>query len=62
MDVVVNRTRAKAEDMVKDFDELRFRVFESLWEVCSSGERGGRVVIACVPADELGEEKILCGV
>ena len=58
MDVVVNRTRAKAEDMVKDFDELKFRVFGSLGEVCSSGERGSRVVIACVPADELGEEKI----
>jgi shikimate 5-dehydrogenase len=51
VDVVVNRTRAKAEDMVKDFDELRFRVFGSLGEVCSSGERGSRVVIACVPTE-----------
>jgi shikimate 5-dehydrogenase len=51
MDVVVNRTRAKAEDMVKDFDELRFRVCGSLGEVCSSGERGSRVVIACVPTE-----------
>ncbi|CZR53576.1 related to ARO1-arom pentafunctional enzyme, partial [Phialocephala subalpina] len=56
--VVVNRTRAKAEEMAKDFPELKFKVFGSLEELCNSGEKRCRVVVACVPADDLGEEKI----
>ncbi|KAF8861466.1 shikimate-5-dehydrogenase [Acephala macrosclerotiorum] len=56
--VIVNRTRSKAEGMAADFPDLKFEVFESLEELSGSGRTGIKVVIACVPADDLGEEKI----
>lgn len=56
--IVVNRTRANAEAMAVNFPDLQFQFFENLDELCRSGALHIRVIVACVLADDLGEEKI----
>lgn len=55
--MLVNRTRGKAEAMASRFSNLTFHIFESLEEFCKNGDIPG-VVVACVPADDLSEDKI----
>ncbi|KAL1624268.1 hypothetical protein SLS56_007970 [Neofusicoccum ribis] len=56
--IVVNRTRSRAVEMAQHFANTKFRIFESLEELASSGEGDVRLIVACVPADDLTEEKI----
>ena len=55
---VVNRTRETAEKMASKFPKVKFHVYETLGEAVSSSSRPFRVVVACVPADDLGEDKV----
>ncbi|KAK0375399.1 shikimate-5-dehydrogenase [Colletotrichum limetticola] len=66
--LVVNRTISKAAEMVEQFPALDCQVFETLEDTVSTErERDGldrpplRVIVACVPADDFGEEKIPAG-
>ncbi|KAI3548946.1 shikimate-5-dehydrogenase [Colletotrichum abscissum] len=66
--LVVNRTISKAAEMVEQFPALDCQVFETLEDAVSTKrERDGldrlplRVIVACVPADDFGEEKIPAG-
>jgi shikimate-5-dehydrogenase len=54
---IVNRTIAKAEDMADNFD-VRSRVFGTFDEAIKAATIPIRVIVACVPADDLDEEKI----
>ncbi|GME41175.1 Shikimate-5-dehydrogenase [Neofusicoccum parvum] len=56
--IVVNRTRSRAVEMAQHFANTKFRIFESLEELARSGEGDVRLIVACVPADDLTEEKI----
>lgn len=57
--VVVNRTRANAEAMVSRFPEASFDIYETLERAVEALKTAPpRVVIGCVPADELTEGKI----
>lgn len=56
---VVNRTRATAERMARGFPGVDFRVHETLEAAACAGIDGAfRVVVACIPADDLGEDEI----
>jgi shikimate-5-dehydrogenase len=59
--VLVNRTRSKAEATASHFPALRFEIFETLEELCSRGKQSYQIIICCVPADDLGPEKIPSG-
>lgn len=59
---VVNRTGARGVEMAGRFEGVRFRVFGSLDEFVGARVEGVRVVVACVPADELGAERVPRGV
>ncbi|EXF83829.1 shikimate-5-dehydrogenase [Colletotrichum fioriniae PJ7] len=66
--LVVNRTISKAAEMAEQFPALDCQIFETLEDAISAErERDGldrlplRVIVACVPADDLGEEKIPTG-
>lgn len=57
--LVVNRTRANAEAMASRFPEASFDVYETLGEaVDASRTVPARVVIGCIPADDLTEDKV----
>lgn len=57
--LVVNRTRANAESMISRFPEASFDIFETLDEAVEvSTSTPARVVIGCIPADDLTEDKI----
>ncbi|GME30466.1 Shikimate-5-dehydrogenase [Neofusicoccum parvum] len=56
--IIVNRTRSRAVEMAQHFANTKFRIFESLEELARSGEGDVRLIVACVPADDLTEEKI----
>ncbi|KAK7429108.1 hypothetical protein QQZ08_004323 [Neonectria magnoliae] len=56
--IIVNRTKSKAEEMASRFPELKTTVFGSLEEACGFTGPSIRVIVACVPADDLGEKRI----
>ncbi|KAI1012825.1 hypothetical protein LB504_008503 [Fusarium proliferatum] len=56
--IVVNRTLSKAEDLVSRFPDLTTRAFATLEEASAAKNAQIRLIIACVPADDLGAEKI----
>lgn len=57
--IIVNRTRANATAMAANFPDLQFQFFDNLDDLCrSSDELHIRVIVACVLADDLGEEQI----
>ncbi|KAI3391907.1 hypothetical protein diail_6647 [Diaporthe ilicicola] len=57
--LVVNRTRANAEAMASRFPEARFDICETLEEAAETSETApARVVIGCIPADDLTEDRI----
>jgi len=59
--VIVNRTLSKGEAMASHFPELSSVVFGSLEEAVASLDASLpplSVIVACVPADDLGEEKV----
>lgn len=57
--LVVNRTRANAEAMVSRFPEASFDILETLDEAVEATKTApARVVIGCIPADDLTEDKI----
>ncbi|KAM5356459.1 hypothetical protein ACJ41O_003105 [Fusarium nematophilum] len=55
---IVNRTLSKAEDLATQFSELRTRAFSSLEEAAAVEDAAVRLIVGCVPADDLGEDKI----
>jgi shikimate-5-dehydrogenase len=60
--VVVNRTRANADAMMSSFPEVSFDVYETLDEAAEASKAAPpRVVIGCIPADDLTEDKIPAG-
>ncbi|KAG8672996.1 hypothetical protein FPOAC2_06419 [Fusarium poae] len=59
--IVVNRTLSKAEELASMFSELKTRAFVSLEEAENAGDADIRLIVACVPADDLGEDKIPVG-
>ncbi|KAH0430354.1 shikimate dehydrogenase substrate binding domain-containing protein [Colletotrichum camelliae] len=63
--LIVNRTASKAYDMAINFPGIKeAHVFETLEEAAADRQKRGvsvkplRVVVACVPADDLGSEKV----
>ncbi|KAK2599916.1 hypothetical protein N8I77_011633 [Diaporthe amygdali] len=57
--LVVNRTRSKAEAMISRFPEASFDICETLEEAVEASKTAPpRVVIGCIPADDLTEDKI----
>lgn len=59
---VVNRTRANAEAMMLRFPEASFEICATLEEAIKASKTApARVVIGCVPADDLTEDKIPAG-
>jgi shikimate-5-dehydrogenase len=59
--IVVNRTLSKAEELASRFSGLKTRAFSSLEEADTAGDADIRLIVACVPADDLGEDKIPSG-
>lgn len=56
---IVNRTRSKAEATAANFPDMKFQFFDSLDEYCASKQESAcRVVVACIPADDLVEELV----
>ncbi|KAG7421167.1 Pentafunctional AROM polypeptide [Fusarium oxysporum f. sp. rapae] len=60
--IVVNRTLSKAEDLASRFPDLKTRAFAILEEAATEKDAQIRLIVACVPADDLGAEKIPSGV
>lgn len=57
--LVVNRTRANAVAMVSRFPEASFDIFGKLEEAVEACKTtAARVVVGCIPADDLTEDKI----
>jgi len=54
----VNRTKATAEKMAATFPDLKFQFFENFQQLCETGGVHSRLIVACVPADDLHEDKI----
>lgn len=54
---IVNRTISKAQDMASSFD-VRSRVFGTFEEAVKASSTPIRIIVACIPADDLTEEKI----
>ncbi|KAH8883725.1 hypothetical protein GQ53DRAFT_663283 [Thozetella sp. PMI_491] len=59
--VVVNRTIEKAKQMAANFPKLHVRIYETLEEASFAVAGAFRVIVACTPADDLGEDKIPAG-
>ncbi|KAF5539397.1 shikimate-5-dehydrogenase [Fusarium mexicanum] len=56
--IVVNRTVSKAEDLASRFPDLKTRSFATLEEAATTKDVQIRLIVACVPADDLGAEKV----
>ncbi|KAF3010858.1 hypothetical protein E8E13_009088 [Curvularia kusanoi] len=56
--LVVNRTLSKAEEMVSLFDKVSARCFDTLEHSIEATHSPLRVIVACVPADDLTKDKI----
>ncbi|KAJ4112175.1 hypothetical protein NW768_011754 [Fusarium equiseti] len=59
--IIVNRTLSKAEELSSHFSGLKTRAFSTLDEANMAGYTNIRLIVACVPADDLGEDKIPTG-
>ncbi|KAJ4253914.1 hypothetical protein NW762_010312 [Fusarium torreyae] len=59
--IIVNRTISKAEDLTTRFSGLKTRSFSTLHEAAAAEGAQIRLIIACIPADDLGEDKIPSG-
>ncbi|PNP81441.1 hypothetical protein FNYG_05247 [Fusarium nygamai] len=59
--IVVNRTLSKAEELASRFPDLKTRAFATLEEAATAKDAQIRLIVACVPADDLGAEKIPSG-
>jgi shikimate-5-dehydrogenase len=59
--IIVNRTVSKAEDLASRFPDLKTRALSTLEEAAIAKEAQIRLIVACVPADDLGAEKIPSG-
>ncbi|KAF4995775.1 hypothetical protein FGRMN_4898 [Fusarium graminum] len=56
--IVVNRTLSKAEDLASRFEDLKTHAASTLEEANSLQNTHIQLVVACVPADDLGEDAI----
>ncbi|KAF5664998.1 shikimate-5-dehydrogenase [Fusarium heterosporum] len=56
--IVVNRTLSKAQALASRFADLKTRAASTLEEANSTGSAHIQLVVACVPADDLGEDAI----
>jgi shikimate-5-dehydrogenase len=56
--LIVNRTMSKGEDMASHFDEIPSRAFATFKEAMEADRAPIRIIVACIPADDLGEDKI----
>ncbi|KAI1053376.1 hypothetical protein LB505_012992 [Fusarium chuoi] len=56
--IVVNRTLRKAEDLASRFADLKTRAFTTLEEAATAKDVHIKLIVACVPADDLGAENI----
>lgn len=56
--LVVNRTLSKAEEMVSQFDQVPTRCFGTLEHAVQAIHAPLRIIVACVPADDLKKDKI----
>lgn len=56
--LVVNRTLSRAEEMAAHFDEVDSGSFNTLEEAVRAAKAPLRVIVACVPADDLVKDKI----
>ncbi|KAF5253998.1 hypothetical protein FANTH_1180 [Fusarium anthophilum] len=59
--IVVNRTLSKAEELASRFPDLKTRSFATLEEAAILKDVQIRLIVACVPADDLGADKIPSG-
>ncbi|KAF9773884.1 hypothetical protein IL306_008213 [Fusarium sp. DS 682] len=59
--IIVNRTISKAEDLASRFPDLKTRAFSTLEEATDAKDAKIQLIVACVPADDLGAEKIPSG-
>jgi shikimate-5-dehydrogenase len=59
--LIVNRTMSKADEMAAHFDKVGSRCFNTLEEAVHGAKAPLRVIVACVPADDLGKDKIPAG-
>jgi shikimate-5-dehydrogenase len=59
--IVVNRTLSKAQELASRFTDLKSRALSTLEEADALKDADIRLVVACVPADDLGEDKIPSG-
>ncbi|KAF4473398.1 shikimate-5-dehydrogenase [Fusarium agapanthi] len=59
--IVVSRTLSKAEELASRFPDLKTRSFATLEEVATAKDAQIRLIVPCVPADDLGADKILSG-
>ncbi|PVI05549.1 shikimate-5-dehydrogenase [Periconia macrospinosa] len=56
--IIVNRTQPKAEEMAAHFPELSTHICTNLEDVSKIASTPVRVIVACIPADDLTEDKI----
>ncbi|KAJ4299496.1 hypothetical protein N0V90_004741 [Kalmusia sp. IMI 367209] len=56
--LIVNRTVSRGEDMASNFQQVQSCVLGTFQEAVKIATTPIRVIVACVPADDLGEEKI----
>ncbi|KAH7250915.1 type I 3-dehydroquinase-domain-containing protein [Fusarium tricinctum] len=59
--IVINRTLSKAQELASRFTDLKSRAVSTLEEADALKDANIRLVVACVPADDLGEDKIPSG-
>jgi shikimate-5-dehydrogenase len=56
--LIVNRTLSKAEEMASHFDQVSSRSFDTLEKAAEAATIPLRVIVACVPADDLEKDMI----
>ena len=56
--IIVNRTRSNGETMASHFPEVASHVYTTFKEALAAPRAPLQIVVACVPADDLGEDKI----
>jgi shikimate-5-dehydrogenase len=58
--IIVNRSRSNAEEMAKHFPGLSTQVCTKLDDVRSVAKTPVRIVVGCIPADDLTEKSVPC--
>ncbi|CAI6299694.1 unnamed protein product [Periconia digitata] len=56
--IIVNRTRSKAEEMAAHFPDLPTRICTELADIHKIASSSVRIIVGCIPADDLTEDKI----